>query len=224
MSIIPEALHNKGYCIVADNYYTCLPLVLTLLNFGFHYVGTLRSNRKGITLDLPKSAQVTRPVPLTTPDPLLQSSISEVLFEFSSPCSGCTVLCGETGRTSESSQHCRPPWVSASARSVQPQKRHSTRKKSLRYRLLLPQITVDVTNGDTPHTANDDRSVQSLHGWSRPGWPDSNAVYACDPFETSDPQSVHSIAADDGCERSHSLRAVSWLGLQQGIIVSYPDH
>jgi hypothetical protein len=62
MSIIPEALHNKGYCIVADNYYTCLPLVRALLNVGFHYVGTLRSNRKGITLDLPKSAQVTRPL------------------------------------------------------------------------------------------------------------------------------------------------------------------
>jgi hypothetical protein len=45
---LPESLHHKGYCIVADNYYTSIPLVLQLIALGYHYVGTLRKNKKGI--------------------------------------------------------------------------------------------------------------------------------------------------------------------------------
>lgn len=36
---------NKGYCITADNYFTSLRLVQTLIKLKTIYVGTVRKNR-----------------------------------------------------------------------------------------------------------------------------------------------------------------------------------
>ncbi|KAG1674650.1 PiggyBac transposable element-derived protein 3 [Nymphon striatum] len=37
--------HNKNYKVFADNYFSGLPLVVSLRNLGIHYIGTIRPNR-----------------------------------------------------------------------------------------------------------------------------------------------------------------------------------
>jgi hypothetical protein len=46
-----QAMNHTGYCIVADNWFTSISLVIALTALFYHYVGTLRSNRKGTDLD-----------------------------------------------------------------------------------------------------------------------------------------------------------------------------
>jgi hypothetical protein len=47
LSVLPERLNNKGHIICADNWFTSVHLIDTLLERGFHYCGTARQGRRG---------------------------------------------------------------------------------------------------------------------------------------------------------------------------------
>lgn len=49
---LAEKYLNKGRVLITDNYYTCVPLALSLLQKNTHLLGTLRKNRKGLPKDV----------------------------------------------------------------------------------------------------------------------------------------------------------------------------
>ena len=47
-----EGLHNRGHCVVMDNYFTSVPLFRELASLGTYATGTARSNRIGLPTHL----------------------------------------------------------------------------------------------------------------------------------------------------------------------------
>jgi uncharacterized membrane protein len=78
----------SGYVIVCDNWYTSIALVLALLALGYMFIGTLRANRKGVELQLPKTAKVTRTLIsycISTANTLIHCLIIHCTFTVYSP-------------------------------------------------------------------------------------------------------------------------------------------
>ena len=54
---LTENLRNKGYHLYFDNFFSSVPLMISLLKVGIYSCGTLRADRKGIPDDLKQMAK-----------------------------------------------------------------------------------------------------------------------------------------------------------------------